>query len=96
MARYNQSMLTDTSPTGFGLIGIMIVVFIMLIIVFGFQKLQPARQLQETDTSIGTYQPITPDSLPGQIEAGYQAKENAQATVKNLQDRVARDIDEKE
>lgn len=96
MARYNQSMLTTTSPTGFGLIGIMIAVFIILIIVFGFQKIQPARQPSESDTSIGAYQPITPDSLPGQLEAGYQAKENAQATVKNLQDRVTRDAAEKE
>ena len=69
----------------------MLVVFIILAIAFGFQKFRPTESSPASDTSLGTYQPITPDSLPGQLEAGYQAKDNAQATVKNLQDRVSSD-----
>ena len=82
---------THHHQPGFGLIGIMLVVLIMLAIAFGFQKLQSSESSPASDTSLGTYQPITPDGLPGQLEAGYQAKDNAQATVKNLQDRVSRD-----
>jgi len=84
-------MSSHISQTGFGLIGIMLVVFIMLAIAFGFQKLRPTESSPASDTSLGTYQPITPDGLSGQLEAGYQAKDNAQATVKNLQNRVSSD-----
>lgn len=81
-----------TSRHGFGLIGIMIAMFIILAIVFGFQKLQPEESSPTDDTSLGTYQPITPANISGQLEAGQQAKESAETTVKNLQDRVAHDV----
>lgn len=85
-------MHTPASRHGFGLIGIMIAMLIMLAIVFGFQKLQPEESSPTDDTSLGTYQPITPANISGQLEAGQQAKESAETTVKNLQDRVTRDV----
>lgn len=80
---------------GFGLIGIMIAILIILFLVFGFQKLHPAEKLPiDDDTTLGTYEPVSPDGMKGQLEAGFQAKQSAQDTVKNLQDRVARDADD--
>ena len=95
----SKNMITPSSncsPSGFGLIGILIVVALLLVFTFGFQKLGSSNPDSEVDTKIGTYQPIGTGDIEGQLEAGFQAKEKARDTVNMIQDRTARDSQGKE
>lgn len=78
--------------SGFGLIGILIVVALMLFFAFGYQKLGSPQKSESDESSVGTYQPIGTDDMKGQLETGFEAKEKASDAVKNVQDRAARNI----
>ncbi len=98
MGYSNLMMQIRTKPalqkkSGFGLIGLLIVVAIMLFLVFGYQKIGSS-QKQDTDgnTSVGTYQPIGTGDMQGQLEAGFEAKQKASDAVTNVQNRAARNI----
>ncbi len=79
--------------SGFGLIGILIVVALMLLFTFGYQKLGSNKQQgSDESSSIGTYQPIGTGDVKGQLETGFEAKQKASDAVKNVQDRAARNV----
>ena len=89
-----QTLLLSRSPkaSGFGLIGILIVVALMLFFAFGYQKLGSSKKPASDESSVGGYQPIATGDMKGQLEAGFEAKEKASDAVKNVQDRAARNI----
>lgn len=80
---------------GFGLIGLVIIVALMLVFAFGVQKFSSSPE-PENDTSLGTYRPIGETNMKGQLETSFQLKEKAQDTVTDIQNRAARDIAENE
>jgi len=82
----------SSKTTGFGLIGILIVVALILLFTFGYQKLGSSQKQNLDETSIGTYQPIGTGGIKGQLETGFEAKEKASDAVKSVQNRVDRDI----
>ncbi len=82
----------SSKVSGFGLIGILIVVALMLFLAFGYQKLGSSKETGSDESSIGTYQPIGTGDMKGQLESGFEAKEKASDAVKNVQDRAARNI----
>ena len=88
------TLFPSQSPkaSGFGLIGILVVVAIMLFFAFGYQKLGSSKNPTSDESSAGTYQPIGTGDMKGQLEAGFEAKEKASDAVKNVQDRAARNI----
>jgi len=69
---------TSSKKSGFGLIGLLIVVALMLLFAFGYQKIGSTKK-QDTDgnTSIGTYEPIGAEGMKGQLETGLEAKQKA-------------------
>lgn len=77
---------------GFGLIGILIVVALILFFAFGYQKLGSSQAQNQDETSVGTYQPIGTGDMGGQLDTGFEAKGKATDAVKNVQDRAARNI----
>ena len=86
---------TSSKKSGFGLIGLLIVVALMLLFAFGYQKIGSSKK-QDADgnTSIGTYEPIGAEGMKGQLETGLEAKRKAGDAVKNIQDRTAHDVQE--
>ena len=88
----------DTSKqSGFGLIGLLIVMALTLIIVFGYEKIGSSKKQDgDGNASLGTYQPVGTEGMKGQLETGLDAKQKAEDAVKNIQDRTARDTREAE
>ena len=88
------SQTTSPSLTGFGLIGLLIVAALILALTFGFIHFGSQSEKPESDTAVGTYQPIGTSNTTGQLQAGYQAKKQAENLIQAEQERVTHDIQE--
>jgi hypothetical protein len=72
-------------PAGFGLIGLLIVVALLLLFTFGYQKASHKAGPDADETEMGSYQPIGTGDVKGQLQTGLEAKQKASDAVKNVQ-----------